>query len=329
MSIVNFLLRPHPFDFSIKRISAHVVIAFLSVFFVLFVVQPFNINETTNWQAFYIAFNFACVCPIVIYPLELGLLKIFPLYYSEKNWTVYKTIFHLIIVIAFMSLGNYLVSILLYKNKFMWQGIVYFLYPTIAVGIIPITISVFFSQYIYYKKYNLQAISLNFELQTKLDKYMLDAEKNTTNKQEVSFTIGNELQPNIEADTNKPILSLSAENFITFRGQNKLEVLNILPNQLIYCCAADNYVDFFYLENNKVKRQTQRNTLTNISEVLVPFPFFIKCHRSYLVNLTFVKNVFGNAQGLRIMLQNIETEIPVSRSMTKEIPTLILQFAKK
>ena len=41
-----------------------------------------------------------------------------------------------------------------------------------------------------------------------------------------------------------------------------------------------------------------------------------------------VENIFGNAQGLKLKLKNIDEEIPVSRSMHKEIPKLIMQFAR-
>ena len=328
MLVKQFLFRPHPFDFSIKRISTHVLIAFLSVFFVLFVVQPFKIDQTNLSDAFYIAISFALVCPFVIFPLEIGLSKLFPNHYCEKNWSVIKTMLHFTLVILFMSLGNYLMSLLLFENTFSLMGIVNFLYPTVAVGIIPITISIFFTQYKYYKKFKIQADQLNLELQEKLNPKSANAARIIENKG-LEFTSKENQQINNEEFSVKNRNPENIDAAITFSNINNTESIKIIPEVLIYCSAADNYVDLFFIENQKVKRVTQRNTLGNIYKLLLQFPYFVKCHRSYLINATMVENIFGNAQGLKLKLKNIDEEIPVSRSMHREIPKLILQFAKR
>jgi DNA-binding LytR/AlgR family response regulator len=322
----QFLFRPHPFNFSIKRVATHSLIAFLSVFFILFIVRPFELDKTNMSNALVIAFSFACVCPLVILPLEISLCRFFSSYYSEKNWTVLKTLFHFVLVIIFMSIGNHFMSIVLFENSFSLIGIVNFLYPTFAVGIIPITISVFYSQYIHYKKYTLKANQLNKELQEKLHTYQNSFNDSAVIKPEANFS-KEKIQAGSQNIGLHPSKNIYLETPLLFQGQNKAESFEVLPKHLIYCSAADNYVDFYILENNKIKRKTQRNTLSNVSDQLAPFPFFVKCHRSYLVNVSMVENVLGNAQGLRLQLKYTDQEIPVSRTMSKEISSLLLQNA--
>ncbi|WP_367118518.1 LytTR family transcriptional regulator DNA-binding domain-containing protein [Chryseobacterium sp.] len=53
-----------------------------------------------------------------------------------------------------------------------------------------------------------------------------------------------------------------------------------------------------------------------------------KCHRSYIAHLGKVKNIKGNAQGYKLILPEIEFEIPVSRSFISSIIPQ-LKMAKK
>jgi DNA-binding LytR/AlgR family response regulator len=44
-----------------------------------------------------------------------------------------------------------------------------------------------------------------------------------------------------------------------------------------------------------------------------------RCHKSYLINLTQVAHISGNAQGYKLHLQNSTIEIPVSRTLNATI----------
>lgn len=63
-----------------------------------------------------------------------------------------------------------------------------------------------------------------------------------------------------------------------------------------------------------------------MEENLAEFPEFYRCHRTYIVNLQKVKHISGNAQGYKLHLENIDTLIPVSRSLNEGIAA---KFAKK
>ena len=68
------------------------------------------------------------------------------------------------------------------------------------------------------------------------------------------------------------------------------------------------------LDENTLKKVTYRVTLSSLEIQLKEASSLIRCHRSYLVNLNKVKNISGNAQGLKLELINQSEIIPVSRN---------------
>ena len=96
------------------------------------------------------------------------------------------------------------------------------------------------------------------------------------------------------------------------------ETLSILPSQFIYAEAQDNYTEVFYLENKVLRKKLLRITLRRLAEQL-PSNEFVRCHRSFLVNLHHIEEVSGNASGFRISLRLAAREIPVSRSKGLEM----------
>jgi len=100
---------------------------------------------------------------------------------------------------------------------------------------------------------------------------------------------------------------------ITLTGTTKEQVKASIGN-ILYIEAADNYMDVYYLEENKVSHKLLRSTIKQIEEQLKSYPSFVRCHRAYIVNIDQITNIEGNAQGYKLKLQNTPKEIPVSRT---------------
>lgn len=108
-----------------------------------------------------------------------------------------------------------------------------------------------------------------------------------------------------------------APNTITIRGANKNESLRLEKKALLYIKAFQNYIEICFLDaDQKVSTQTFRQTLSNAHRQL---PFLEKCHRSYLVNLSNIKNIQGNSQNAKITFTNTREQIPVSKGLYKNI----------
>ncbi len=96
------------------------------------------------------------------------------------------------------------------------------------------------------------------------------------------------------------------ENTIILKGDNKLDVLKILPEDLICISSADNYVEVSYLISGELHKKLLRNTLKGIQNDV---PDLLKVHRSHLINTTHFKEWNGSSS---ILLT--EMEVPVSKN---------------
>ncbi|WP_299125989.1 LytTR family DNA-binding domain-containing protein [uncultured Winogradskyella sp.] len=96
------------------------------------------------------------------------------------------------------------------------------------------------------------------------------------------------------------------QNTIILKGDNKLDVLKILPEDLICISSADNYVEVSYLINDKLQKKLLRNTLKGIQNDV---PDLLKVHRSHLINPTHFKEWNGSSS---IILTQME--VPVSKN---------------
>jgi tetratricopeptide (TPR) repeat protein len=94
----------------------------------------------------------------------------------------------------------------------------------------------------------------------------------------------------------------------------------ILDQKDIICFEAnDNYTAIYYSLNGKVKKDLKRITLKKVEEQLVEISDFVRCHKSYIINLGNVSHISGNAQGYKLHLQMIDFSIPVSRNFPQSM----------
>jgi DNA-binding LytR/AlgR family response regulator len=102
---------------------------------------------------------------------------------------------------------------------------------------------------------------------------------------------------------------------------DKFKKVQIEVNSLIYVEALGNYINIVY-ERNGIKKVTIRETINKIEQRTNPSKMIYRPHRSYLVNLHYISNVTGDAQGLKIHFKDIDIAIPVSRNKIREFRLL-------
>jgi hypothetical protein len=94
---------------------------------------------------------------------------------------------------------------------------------------------------------------------------------------------------------------------------NKISIYDIQSNNIWFIESLQNYVNIYYWNGEEIVKKTERATLKSCENLIVNTNL-IKCHRSFIVNSSKIENVTGNAQGLKLKLQDHETKVPVSRS---------------
>jgi DNA-binding LytR/AlgR family response regulator len=77
--------------------------------------------------------------------------------------------------------------------------------------------------------------------------------------------------------------------------------------------AADNYVAIHYKDGQGMAKKLIRSSLSRIEHELESFPYFMRCHRSFLINLDQVKWIKGNSKKPEVHLRGVDAPIPVAR----------------
>lgn len=115
------------------------------------------------------------------------------------------------------------------------------------------------------------------------------------------------------------------ESILQLKDEKGKDSLQIGLSQLLFIQAANNYVEIHFLQDNSIRKTLIRNKLSNI-EKQISSDSIKRCHRSYLVNITKVKQVSGNAQGYKLhFVEAQEMTVPVSRAKGKDFLTLITE----
>lgn len=109
--------------------------------------------------------------------------------------------------------------------------------------------------------------------------------------------------------------SKKSDRLVTLKGENKLDILKILPEDLICISSADNYVEVNYLSNGQLHKKLLRNTLKAMQDEM---PDLLKVHRSHLINPMHFKEWKGSN---RIALTQIE--LPISKAYKTKLIDLI------
>lgn len=113
---------------------------------------------------------------------------------------------------------------------------------------------------------------------------------------------------------------------ISISSKLKNEGISFFPNQFVYAVSDGNYVNFYLKENERTRKETIRNSISNVEEQLSGIPFIIRTHRAFIINIKMVSNKEGNSLGYKLRMENTDYKIPVSRKRTKVFDKKLSEF---
>jgi DNA-binding LytR/AlgR family response regulator len=120
------------------------------------------------------------------------------------------------------------------------------------------------------------------------------------------------IQKQTESETEKP-------RFVSFSDENGETRLTLLLADLLYLEASENYVTVHYLDHTQPNRMLLRNSMKRMEEQLSEFPV-VRCHRSYMVNLSLVKVAKKTKTGMVVELSTaVPIRLPVSETYKDEV----------
>ncbi len=198
---------------------------------------------------------------------------------DDEKWTLQKELLFLIILLLVVGLGQYLIRDLIYNKWDNWA--VQFLIEEIR--------NTFAMGIIFFSI----LIPVNYN---RLYRTYLARAADLTNQ------LANDEK--VENDTVRIQTHVKSDDFD----------LNI--ERFLFAKSDGNYLEFYFEEDET--KQLKRISIKELASQLVSYPFIFKSHRSFIVNLTKVKKVAGNAQGYKLQLKGSKESAPVSRQLIPE-----------
>jgi LytTr DNA-binding domain len=295
MSLIRILGEPFPFNYSRSNNlrSAGYFGGFITAFLLLF--KPFDLDQFGTMQLVIIAFTYGAVTFSCIIICNILFPRLFPAAFKESEWTTGKQILFIMVTVLLVGIVNYLISPALVDTElnlyyaFWFQGI------TLTIALLPVTLYILFRQNRLLKKFTEEARNIESKLE---DKKKVIRESESINEREQSK--------------------------ITLAGDYQDEKISLWPHELYMVESASNYIKVYHLQKDKLVYTIIRSTMKKTEEMLAPYIIFLKCHRSYIINLDKVEHVAGNAQGYKIKIENHDSLIPVSRSLNTEFSDKLL-----
>lgn len=113
------------------------------------------------------------------------------------------------------------------------------------------------------------------------------------------------------------------DKLIDFQSDYKNDVLSVRAGSLILIKSADNYIEVYYEGKGSVKKQMVRSSLKRAEEAVKHFDFIFKCHRTFIVNLHYIKEIQGRPNGYPLYLTHLDFPVMVSQNFVKPFNKII------
>jgi hypothetical protein len=289
---MNWLKNPYPFIFEDKSIQVKLsllITVFVAAF--LYIFRPFNFEDVIVIEAWKAAIIYGLIAGMVCILVTKLMIAFAPDYTAEKNWNIGRQLLFLNIILMCVTLVNLFFAYGFDTHDLRGQTFLQCLRQdvvhTYAIGFFPVLIVTFVGFYIRLKKNLATVEALNKKI---------DASERTEKVEDIRLVIPS-----------------NAKN----------EDLEINLKDLIFVMADGNYVEFHLRNKDKTSRKIIRNTMSNVAEQLDNFDFLFRSHRAYIVNLNYIQESSGNAQGYQLKMRNTEVVLPVSRTNLAEFKNVI------
>jgi tetratricopeptide (TPR) repeat protein len=259
---------------------------FLCIYFVLYssFIQPFGLAFLEWSEKWLIIAVYGAIC-LATSSLSFIIFRPWNAYF-RKHSLVLKYILLSFLNITLLTFTLFFYNSIQGLNDFSIISLTDILFQVITISLLPVLMLVLFSERITYAQ-NLKDIPLDaISHQQTIDSKTIPSEK---------------------------------EEIITIKTDNINESIRLLYHQIICFEANDNYTAIYFLKEGNLKKELYRITLKKIEAQLIDYKEFIRCHKSFIINISFLRKISGNAQKYKMHFLNLDFEVPVSRSFPRQV----------
>ncbi len=268
MRFIEWLKLPYPFLETIEEKMAIALLLGIIVTVTLAIFQPFDIRQIESVK-YLIVLGYGAVTTVST--LLMTLLVSLSSLRRDKVvvWSIGKQVLFLTTLLLCIAMGNWLFTESLRGSiNFHPFSLIDSLIATPLVGVIPISITLFYSERVLRKRHSFTAESISQHLST--------------------------------ADT------------VNDNEQYNTSSFPYDPEEFLYAKSEGNYIQV-YLCNNSTSTLV-RQTMKELEKSAQRESSIVRCHRSYMVNLSMVSKISGDARGYIITLKKTDVTIPISRN---------------
>ena len=286
----RLLNRPAPLNVEPKQDlkNSFLTGVFVSVFLLVF--QPFGLSANEPGLKYVLIAGYGFVSFLVIATNLIFLPKWLKKTFIEERWTAAKEILWYLWIVFAVGLAIFLFACLvnsLYPFfRLGFNALLYFLYfiiMTMVVALFPIVFWTLLGQSRRLRSNLRAAEDISGRILTR------------------------EIRPAGDESLSHPVV-LIAEN-----GKDQYA---FDAGAILFISALGNYVEVTE-KTDKIRAVLIRSSLRRIENQLGECSFLVRCHRAYIVNTKKIRKAAGNAQGLSLMLEDTDKNIPVARAYAR------------
>jgi len=120
-------------------------------------------------------------------------------------------------------------------------------------------------------------------------------------------------------EINSRLVKENITNEIIIKTEKEKETFVLSEETFLFAQSSDNYCEIHLSHNGHIHKKLYRLSLKSLEIQTSEIGNFVRCHRSFMVNIKMIVLTEGNSRGLELTLKNIDQTIPVSRGYMKTI----------
>ncbi|MGA6120960.1 LytTR family transcriptional regulator DNA-binding domain-containing protein [Sphingobacterium anhuiense] len=260
------------------------------LFYILLIVyQPFGTSQFEHTFKYLLLAPYAIITTFSFYIVNILSMQ------WKKKWTTGREILKIFLILFIISILAYFYNTLfLSRVRLSFENFLYMFAYSVAIGT-PVSCIYILAKYIY-----------------------------LSNNSQFNEEEGNLESDNI-ADTDH-CLAIERSLKLCIISENSNIFMEIAVEDFVFAEAADNYCVLHFYENDILKNEIIRISLTKLLDQ-IQRDNIRKVHRSLIVNLKKVIKFKGNTSGYSITLENMNKELRVSRNYISSVAPLLKKFA--
>ena len=258
------------------------------VFVFLYVFEPFSLSNVAATPRHVLIVGYAAATFLVLLGNLIIVPLVFPGVFSENRWNLAKRILWQVWLAFWVGTGCFLVNTFYHwthgHSSLSLEHFSRFQLYTSLTGILPIVV-LNMIWHIHWLKQSLRH--------------------------------SEEISSQLSSQRNQPDAKTNGITAVVLTSESDKERYELNPSEILYASSEGNYTNVFIMTHD-VKKLFIRGSLTLITKQLEDYPFLLRCHRAFMVNIRMVRRVAGNAQGLQLSLEHVKRTIPVARGRVRE-----------